>query len=1080
MAKLDVPVESGSSNLQPMSIQGVAEQTASAAKIGAVEQGQGADAIAGAASIGSQEQNFGSWLSQYGGESAKQGLKAMNDSLYNIVQSNAATAYNTAAAKHVASEAQPSSDGSINYLKASKFKQPGALSNDLDQISKDVQAKYITGLQDPQSKQKFTDAMTGLNDNHKILANGVQRNAQGDIAGKALSQALDSDIQSGLVDSPENLGYYAHQGISRISDALEAGSITAQQAAALGDNLRKNLYFGSLSVQNQKDPNSIGQLLQSKTPQDLNLTQIEYDTLVKQNQFAKHDADILSKTQYQASNEISAAKSSFEFGSLSSGLKAGTVNSTQVMQAYDQGKISFTQLSQLANIHQSETQKANNTWQTRSNLSADMDTGRVLSDYTDKQIDDHYTNRVKSISNDGSMNLDLMKKADIAAQYKGPVNNIAREIQYSIESGDPSKLKDGVAAFNKLQETNPLVLSGVTDQKFLAYASALTDAYKYTTSMDKSSIQKIHDSIYNVDGRTQTSRANQFSKESAFSQDNIRTTIANMYEGGNGWIQGKDGVSDDTVAMLEPLFRQAYNQTGDKNAAIEMVKNQTKALVGHSAVNDTPRWGLDGGSIMALPPEKVYGNKASASEIRQLVNHEIAPILPKGVSPDQVMLGSDDKTIAEARYKDANGKSIPPSYYLYYMDENGHEVLLPKRWALDSVSDAKLKDSRAGIANTGQDVKTAPTPVPGLKMTDMDYKLALSDALQSTKGFGDPDKPIINEDFINKAADSSYIPQIVSHYPGDPQQKPVVISALNSMIGADKDSWRVAQSLKLVNSVLTNNAAPATYLKYGMSTMQPNAGDIVVSNTRAGLFGGMQNVNGQPMVKMVSMVNGQLQVNVIDPKEVKGYRSLPTPENFSKQDEPISIKPAVQQLDIYGTGNGAARVGTGQERFNPYNMTTSIEPTNKENKPQVYDVNSNSLVSQDSDFKSQLQAAIDKSKTSKGSGVVTNTASVNSSSGNSSSGQEASTNSNGTNSFIPVEQSQSNKYVSDYKGNLNVSNSGSGDQSPGGYLGADKGIEGKQIKLKGGKSDTVVGYENGKIRLKSGKLVRPEDIIGGL
>ena len=538
-----------------------------------------------------------------------------------------------------------------------------------------------------------------------------------------------------------------------------------------------------------------------------------------------------------------------------------------------------------------------------------------LSSYNTSAIDDHYKNSIKLLSPNGDgTGVSVSEKADLASQYKGPIKSLARDIEYGLQSDDPNKLAESVYLFDRVSSENPIALSSIKDKKTLAYASALSNAYKYGTNLTPEGIKQIKASIYDLDGRTIKKRENDFAEKSAFNKD-IDNTIAELYQGGDNWYSAPDAVSQDVKAMLRPMLKEAYVMTGNENDAIEMVKKQTQHLFGHSEVNQTPRWGIDSGTIMAVPPEIGYNGKASAKEIRGILNSQIASELPEGVTPDQVMLGSDDLTIQEFR----SGKS--PSYYMYYV-QDGQEVLVPGRFALNGEDQAALTSQREAIVsggkvdiNAGVSYGQVPSSLKkdGSVVTNNVSKNAVKEVLSGTKGFGS--SPVLSAEFADAANASANIGQIVSHYKGDQTQRPVVASALASMIGKDGDSWRVGQSLKLINSVLVNNADPRTYLKYGKATTSPSTGDIVVTNNRAGLFGGKKEINGQSMIKITSMVDGELSVDYVPESEIRGYRSLPTPEQFAKQGKALSESMDMVMFNPL-TGEIARKPQEG-DRFNP-------------------------------------------------------------------------------------------------------------------------------------------------------------------
>jgi hypothetical protein len=854
-----------------------------------------------------------------------------NAAVYDTVQSNAMVDFNQQASDYMNEVTAPVSGAVGTYSKAATLAQPKAVISNLDTIAENVKNKYSPALLDGQSKANFDQSMGQIANNHKSKATADIANAQGDVRVQALAGALDNDVRSGLLDSPENIGFYAGQAMQRITNAVSEGSISPEQSQKLTESVRKGLFLGSLQASNKTNPGSVGKLLASKTPDELNITQVEYNQLKNQNKAALLDKVNGDSMQYKAQTEIANAKNRVLYSGLNSGIKDGSIQSAQIVSAYDKGDINFQQYTTLLGNYQTAIKDNNGKLRTRLDISSAITAGDTLQDFSNKDIDDHYKNEVRSRSQDGTLNLDIATKTQIASQYKGPVDSYAKEIKYGIMSNDPKIMKDALFGFNKIQEENPLALMNIKDSKFMAYASALSDAYEHTTDFNKEGIQKIYDSVYNVDGRTRKSRENAYGGEEAFKPENIRNTIAAITGNDTGFFSravfNTDEVSDSTVDYMRPLLKQAYMETGDANAAIETVKNQTKAIFGHSQVNEQEKLGFNPGASMFLPPELVYGSKAKPEEMRLAINKEIAPILPKDVDPSKVMVGSDDLTLAQYRQQGKRGAQ-PVSYYLYYKDGAGKDVLLPQRWVFDATSKAHIDIANKAIVERKIPVDNITQPNKVIGPLSNNQPETLHAVVSNTKGFGT--SPILNREFLDKAGQAAFVSQIVGQYPGDPQQRPVVGVALNKMIGKDQSSWRVGQALKFVNSVLTNNADPKTYLKFGTATTSPEPGDVVVGKMGAGLFAGQQVINGQKMVSVVAMNGNNLSISMIPLAEVRGFRKTPTPEQFYRQDAPLSTNNLPVRFNPY-TGE-AARVPTQGDRFNPYTgeaINSTEEPIKK-------------------------------------------------------------------------------------------------------------------------------------------------------
>ena len=115
----------------------------------------------------------------------------------------------------------------------------------------------------------------------------------------------------------------------------------------------------------------------------------------------------------------------------------------------------------------------------------------------------------------------------------------------------------------------------------------------------------------------------------------------------------------------EALVHDAYIRTdGDIDVARESANRTIKRVWGMTEVNGTKE-------VIKYPPEIYYRTNAGTDWIRPLLEAEFAPLLPKGIEPENIRLITDMITGRHA----SNGK---PSYAVMYLDEIGeeHPILL--------------------------------------------------------------------------------------------------------------------------------------------------------------------------------------------------------------------------------------------------------------------------------------------------------------------------------------------------------------------------------------------------------------------
>lgn len=953
MPKLIVPQEQQEQVRNALNPQGVAQSVASGAQIGEVQQKGASAAIASGASIGqayatqgaaatasgaaigelartgipkalspgldigNTQQELGGWLSQ---RAVKMYNQTMADAKKNTASVGGSQAYNNG----INLKSNGKGPISLNTITKNPYDyqtDPATeLPKQFDEVRDKVIEQYSPHIEDPVEKQKFANNITMMNESRK--ADGIQkvREAQLGVATKTLQESLNSDIQNGILDAPENIGFYASTALDRISSALDSGYIDQTEAAKLGENVRKGLYLGSLQTMNQTDPMKLEGILAQKTPEDLNINPLEYKQLLKQNAAALEDQTTLNRIQYQAQKEIEDAQKDFIYSSTLSGIQDGTIHQSQLMEIYNQGKITFPQLEKLATTYYKQRDKTSKDYRVRAEISSAIQNGEMLTGFSQKEIDDHYQNRVRGLSENGSYgSVPFQDKVDVAKVYNGPLQSLSKDIKYSLGSGDINKMKEAVVAYDMLMKTNPVALSDFNkDPKDAAYIAGLASIYNTTSDFNIDSAQRLKDSIYNVDGRTIKARQNEFMESKSFTDAKIKSTIADMYPGGDEWYRGEDYVPDDIVQMVKPLLKQAYMASGDEDTAVSTVLNQTKSIIGHSSLNDVDRWGINAGTLMAFPPEQY--SALPPDKLRLALNEEIKDIVPEGVDPNKVFVGSDQLTIDKVR------RNQIPSYYLYYVDDKGNEQILPSRWAPDAQTKNMIHKmtSDEAQANVDPSKRVAPMQEQDVQENPQVLKADQAKVAMVAASVAQPkDQQLITPEFLTKIAKTSQVRQIASHYPGDDNSKMIVQASINAMVGKDPSPWRLGQSLKMVNSILLNNSTPENFLKFGTAVSKPETGNLVVGPKGVGLFAGMVSNGTDPYVAMVKMDGKNLGVTYLPLSEVRGFRQLPTPEQFHRQSAIVSnVNFNTERFNPYTLER--SRMSTGKEWFNPYTMESGV------------------------------------------------------------------------------------------------------------------------------------------------------------
>lgn len=897
MPLLKVGEFSGESQVEGLSIAGAAEAQASGAKLGKIQRTAGAEAIASYAPMGEVQKQQGKvqgeagiWLKEQGHKLELKNKKAMYDGIFDVINNLATMDLGKKATKETSSNL--SSMQSVlddfsklnNYGRGSGPRTGWEAGKAIDTINKEIVNKYSSALPNEIYKAKFQQSMGQVSSAYKNQATDAQRQSNYNLARTAVDDSVNNQIKLGLMDKPENLALYSSRGLDSINRGLSNGSLDAQEGARLGDKLRKGLYRGSIQVGNTTSPGTIRQLLESKSPEDLNLNPQEYKGLAFQNAAALKDEERDAIAQYKQQEEITKQQQTLLNFQLSEGIKDNTTKSSTIIDEYNKGNLDFKQFTGLLSKYHDTALKQNTVLDQRNNISKAILNGDTLQSYSPNQINDHYKNLINSrYGKDAKVS--LMQKAEIASYYKGPVQDFNKEIQYNIQSGDPESIKNAVGAYEFARTRSPMSVMDITkDPKTVAFITSLSEKMKYSSDKTENLITATRESIYNVDNKTLKKRENDFREESSFRPDNIGKTIANMY-GGDGWFSAPNEVSDRMKNAVGYMLHEAYKTEGSAAGAISIVQKQTENLIGTSEVNKIEKFGINPSTTMFLPPENQYGGKYSADEIRTRLNEDVKELaIAHNTTPDNIYLGSDEKSIAMAK------KGLDPDYYVYYKDDQGHDIPivdpnthLLKRWSLNSSDKASIENEQLAskaetlLAKSTGMQKTADMirrkeQLPKLGANLMDN---MSTSMQTTDNLNAKGNTVLSSpEFNAKVVTANSTQEIASVYTKDPIQSDIILQTLERSIGADKSPGRIIESVSNISTILGGGVDNITLLKQGRVTTTPMTGDIAVSSQAQGLFAGLTTKNGVSHAKILQMNNGKMEIKEV-PNVTVSYRTMP-------------------------------------------------------------------------------------------------------------------------------------------------------------------------------------------------------------
>ena len=601
----------------------------------------GAEAAAAGAQIGFAKIRKGQQMMETGLKFAQNAAKATTNASYSDALGKATLRLNGELQQRLTQTVD--ADGNPTF--ATLVDDVGAMGQ---QIKSDIGSK----IADFNARNKFNESFDKLLINKQILAQGQARTQQIDFARNKLISSVETLKEQALVDDPAQASHFVNEVNGMVETAHRAGAITQKEAIELKEKARIAIRVGSVQNIIRTEPEMAKALLESATPAMLGVKHDEFIQL-------KNQADAQIRDQQRQQDQVAREQEALHKeqqnlhkSKLDEGILRGIAGEADVEKSFISKQITQEQkvslLKKLDKFNKTARKKA----ETKQAISVSMQEGKPLAlEYTPKQIGEHYQERIASIFTDGQPP-SITDKANVVKDYVAPVKPFQKELSHNLQHGNDQTAVESLRAFESVQEQNPLVLEGM-DKDALAIASTAKAMLKNTNLSDQEAIRIARDRVLNADDPVRRERASEYRKIDDFKEKNIKGTIQETLD-----IEGFLGFGEKDIApgmkeTFKRLYEEAYVATGDKDAAVELVKSQTQNLYGATEINP------DGTEkVMLLPPEKVLPG-VDPQLIKENVHSEVSTLLPPEISTEQVLLQSDELTKNDL------------SYGLFYADEFG-------------------------------------------------------------------------------------------------------------------------------------------------------------------------------------------------------------------------------------------------------------------------------------------------------------------------------------------------------------------------------------------------------------------------
>ena len=603
--------------------------------------------------IGRQTQALGQAVTSAGADLSRVADQAFKQAIYSRALNQATRKFNDSYIKRVQQRLDENGNPTFHTLV-----------DDTGKLGKEALDEALGNISDPVVKSKLTSNFNNYVTNRQLLAQTSARKQQIEFTRAGLFEGIDGLKQQAFEDDPVNAPQYKSDINDMIESGLATGALSPLEASKIKESAMEEINVRHLEDSVRDDPLNTLTVLQASKPTDLGISEGSHDRLIFQAQKEVNQQQKILEKQRADEERILKEKQSLAAGELEIGVIESSVGQSEIEQAFSRGTINEKQKIDLIKkvVRRDVTERRKQ--KSFKEISDAIDNGLPLTRFSSSKINNHYQQRVDELTDpETGQPASILEKAKIASSYKAPVVAFAKEVSFGLQNGTDEQAIQAARAYQFVSQRQPLAVDTPSISKeSKAIAATYTALSEGSKISDQEAIRIARRQVLEKDNEIIKSRSDEVSKIGDFNED-LEDTVKQMFDTNKGFIDfpggEADSVSQEAMQTFKRLFRTAYIETGDKDAAIEFVRNETASLYGPSKVNGP------NSEIMFLPPEKLYPG-VSSEDIRQEIITEAESLdLPDGVSPQDVKITSDTLSRSDPNII---------SYGVYYEDEFGNKI----------------------------------------------------------------------------------------------------------------------------------------------------------------------------------------------------------------------------------------------------------------------------------------------------------------------------------------------------------------------------------------------------------------------
>lgn len=639
--------------------------------------------------LGQMAQALGAQMAQGGDEYFQKAHSAFQTAQYSKAMKEATLAFNETYGQRVSQQVDKDGNPTFNTLV-----------DDTGNLGKQALENSLKNVTDYQVRQRMASDFGKYVTNRQLSAQSEARKQHLSYTRTNIMDGIDALKQQAMQDESINAGQYLGNINSIVETGLESGALSPAEASNLRKVTGEQVRGFHISKMIEQSPDEALDTLEGSTASELGISPQAREKAIYQ---ARKNIDQIAREEEKQNLEqqrVAKEAQNLRTDELDLGITKGTIGEQDIEREFGDNKISQRQRIGLLKKVVKRDMAAYRKGRVDNMVNTRLENNLPMTDLSPSDINNHYETRVTGISQQGPNGQpmappSLREKAKLAKDYTAPVTAFAKEVNHGILSGNTEKAIEALDALEFVQNSQPLAVeTNVLNTKARAVAATYKSLVNNTSVSPEDALKSARKAVLEKDDVITQQRSTDYRKIKAFKPEKIKDTVLDMFDPGIFSFE-PDAVSPGLENTFSRLFKAAYLETGDEDAAIEMVKKQTSALYGVSEFN-----GED--TVMLLPPEKAFPGADPAILKRDLETSLEDLQLPQGVAAGDVKISSDDLTRA-------NPGQI--TYGLYYTDQYGNskpvedENGIPVRWTPDYKK--ALEDSVEGTLEKKRAVKEA-------------------------------------------------------------------------------------------------------------------------------------------------------------------------------------------------------------------------------------------------------------------------------------------------------------------------------------------------------------------------------------